>query len=320
MDAPMIDSTMPTTVAAPALPSGEFRAGTGWSLIAAADRALFSGRGDGPWSEEEEDRYWDGIERLAERLRTRRVFVDYAWAHHGLGGDDLPTLEDVIDALIARGTPVLAPPILVGGWRPGGLGHIPDEPELRKAMQHAAAEEFRLEWGRHLDRWQLPDEARAAHVPALRLFLRSMWELTQEHLAALGVARLMAWRALRVTGRAAPFARVVLDQQPVNSFTTDFRTAITYLTDRLGSSSRDRADRAGRILCTDIPAERVLATPFTGFGEVASHELVVLSGPGHGWALTVVGLAEAQTVCSERNFRRLAERHERAGGRRRGAA
>jgi hypothetical protein len=63
------------------------------------------------------------------------------------------------------------------------------------------------------------------------------------------------------------------------------------------------------MLLVEAPREQVIGTPWTGFGEFAYRELILLSGPGHAWSLTWRNEAEGRSVCSDHNFVRLAERH-----------
>jgi len=291
----------PSLVERPIVPTGEYRASTRWSLLGPAHQALFG--------DHQVQRWWaggweEGDELLAARLADNRLFLDYALDILGLGSDDVPTLKHAVRELQVKATP------LHTVREPGvGLAQWLDYPELRRATQRAAVEEFALSWGSHAERWQLPDDTYAIHGPALRVFLRAMYEETQVCLAELGIERLHLWRGMAPRGRVAPFRRVALDLQPLSSFTTRFDTAYAYAEPRLG-----------QILLVDAPRERVIGTPWTGFGELPACEVVVLSAPGDAWALTWGSEAEKRRVSTEANIRRLAERYGRQAGRARGVA
>ena len=302
-EAPSPDDSPPAATGGPGEPLGEYQATTRWSLLGTVHRALF---GDMP-----DDGWWEaGTQRIAKRLHTSRTFLDYAYDQHGLGAS--ADLQDVVEALCVKGTPVLAAPVHTTGPLVGLVSQLLDDSELRRAMQRAAAEEFGLDWGRHGAAWHLPDDRYAVHGPALRAFLRAMYQETQQLLAARGIERLMLWRGMAASERRTPFARIPLDLQPLSSFTTRFDVAAGYADPQLG-----------QILLVDAPRERVIGTPMTGFGEWGQQrtaELVLLSGPGYAWSLSWGSRAERRSVCTEANIRRLADRWQRAQAAGSGAA
>jgi len=289
----------------PIVPTGEYRASTRWSLLGPMRQVLLEAEAEfSEWGE----CWWErGVRGIADRLRGDPAFMHWAEAPEGLDCDADPDFEWTLLVLFKKATPSLTGR---GAWGMR-LRELPDldvdDPELRRATQRATVEEFGVPPGADTTAWQLPDDRYAVHAAGLRAFLRAMYEATQARLAELGIERLMLWRGMAPPARTAPFGRVPLDLRPLSSWTTELDVAAWYACDR-GQA------RAGRVLLADVPRERVIGTPLSGFGEMPSHEIVLLSGPGDAWALTWGSDGERPSACTERNIRRLAERYQGVRG------
>lgn len=165
-----------------------------------------------------------------------------------------------------------------------------DDRPMALALQLAAEDEFGLRpWKpfRKRRHWREAEQIYSKWAPALRAFLRAQYEQTQEWLRARGIKKVWLWRGMSLE-KSAPaqyrklhgFGQPTLKLQPLSSFSVEFEIARLF------------AGSPGIIVAAEVPAERILSTARTGFGCLNEGELVVLSGPGKGWAWTWRTLAE----------------------------
>jgi len=144
-------------------------------------------------------------------------------------------------------------------------------------MQLAAKAEFKLE-GATI--WWEPKALKEAeelfkvHGDSARKFLRLMYEDTQEHLKKLGLKTVRVARGFNgkvgnlISTVEKPLSQVKLELQPMSSFSSNVYTAKDFATP-IGAG-----DRA--IFFAEIPVDRILSTPVTGFGCMAEEEFVVI--------------------------------------------
>ncbi len=106
-----------------------------------------------------------------------------------------------------------------------------------------------------------------AHGRALGLFLRAMYEHTQEWLAERGIKAATLFRGMkgRPAARGARDTQVIL--RSMTSFSTSYEVADEY----------SNAEQ-GTLIAVTAPAERILSTFITGFGVQDSREVVLLAG------------------------------------------
>ncbi|MGN9920314.1 NUDIX domain-containing protein [Micromonospora palomenae] len=149
------------------------------------------------------------------------------------------------------------------------------------ALQEAAKEEFGLAG---VLEWRMDPKTRDAvaleldyNRDALRDFLRSQYEMTQETLASRGITEVIAYRALTwEEGSAQPdWAGLNVGdtfearQRPLASWAADRQIVADWLEKRGGRAV---------ILVDRKPAQDVLSIPMTGIGYFAQKELVTLPG------------------------------------------
>ncbi|MEU6759781.1 NUDIX domain-containing protein [Streptomyces sp. NPDC046685] len=167
---------------------------------------------------------------------------------------------------------------LMGSWSYGSNNNV-----RVLALQEAAREEFGLtevlEW--RMDR---PTASAVAleldyNRDALREFLRTQYEMTQEALAARGITEVLSYRALSWPAGAGQPSWADLDvgdtfearQRPLASWSADRQIVADWLEQRGGS---------GVVLADRKPAADILSLPMTGMGYFAQKEWVTLPGDG----------------------------------------
>ncbi|GAA3122533.1 hypothetical protein GCM10020254_82000 [Streptomyces goshikiensis] len=165
---------------------------------------------------------------------------------------------------------------LMGSWAYGSNNNV-----RVLALQQATREEFGLT---EVLEWRMDPKTRAAvdleldyNRDALREFLRTQYEMTQEVLAARGITEVISYRALSwPEGAGLPdWAGLNIGdtfearQRPLASWSADRQIVADWLEQRGGS---------GVILVDRKPAQDILSIPTTGMGYFAQKEWVTLPG------------------------------------------
>ncbi|MEV8534709.1 NUDIX domain-containing protein [Streptomyces sp. NPDC051211] len=165
---------------------------------------------------------------------------------------------------------------LMGSWAYGSNNNV-----RVLALQEAAREEFGLTG---VLEWRMDSKTRFGvdleldyNRDALRDFLRTQYEMTQEVLAARGVTEVLSYRALSWPEGAGQPDWAGLDvgdtfearQRPLASWSADRRIVADWLEQRGGS---------GVVLVDRTPARDILAIPMTGIGYFGQKEWVLLPG------------------------------------------
>ena len=107
-----------------------------------------------------------------------------------------------------------------------------------------------------------------------RAVLRAMYNETQAELKARGITEVRLYRGVVLNDidykrvESAGFANVPMDTNAIESWSVSVMTA--------GVFARGRP--TGVVFATVVPAERILATPATGFGCLTEGEIIVLGG------------------------------------------
>ncbi|MFJ8627458.1 NUDIX domain-containing protein [Kitasatospora sp. NPDC093550] len=168
---------------------------------------------------------------------------------------------------------------LMGSWSYGSNNNV-----RALALQEAAKEEFGLT---KVLEWRMDPKTRSAvdleldyNRNALRDFLRSQYQLTQELLASRGITELVSYRALAWQGgseRPDWFGLSVGDtfearQRPLASWSSDRKIVSDWLEQRGGGHAVILVDRK--------PAKDILSIPMTGMGYLGQKEWVTLPGDG----------------------------------------
>jgi len=159
-----------------------------------------------------------------------------------------------------------------------------DDSRLALALQLAAKEEFGLKGA---SVWWNESAVEAAelfyaeHGEALRLFLREMYNETQEYLGKRGIKKLRLFRGmileekeagnLTLASEGTNFVKTTdIRMQPMSSFSADPTTAVAF-------AEPNEYHPVAVTMFVEIPAERVLSCPMTGFGCLREYEAVVLA-------------------------------------------
>ncbi len=146
------------------------------------------------------------------------------------------------------------------------------------AMQQAAEREFGLKGVARPWAQAMQDEAGARpEGKADQVFLREMYNQTQEELKSKGVEGMYLYRGSRMDDKSSGRYDGHRDKgwmrlQPLSSFSFDPSTAYGY------TQGFEAHGRYGRIDGVWVPRERILSTPRTGFGGGSQQEIVVLGG------------------------------------------
>lgn len=177
------------------------------------------------------------------------------------------------------------------------------------AMQLAAHEEFGLSASArsavldHLTPTLREETLRiyASEGPAMRPFLRAMYENTQERFAAEGIKEVALYRGQALTSTVTPEwtkeafgdairlnsdgkveqvvgkvkGEVEVQLRPLSSFAPDLRTAR-----RFSSMLAEGTVRGNMVFTATVPVENVVGTSVSGFGCLSEWEMVVLEAPG----------------------------------------
>ncbi|MEN8649705.1 hypothetical protein ABCR94_03375 [Streptomyces sp. 21So2-11] len=167
---------------------------------------------------------------------------------------------------------------LMGSWSYGSNNNV-----RVLALQEATREEFGLS---EVLEWRMDPKTRFAvdleldyNRDALREFLRTQYQMTQEVLAARGITEVISYRALSwQEGSGQPdWADLSVGdtvegpQRPLASWSADRQIVSDWLEQRGGS---------GMILADRKPAQDIFSIPTTGMGYLAQKEWVTLPGVG----------------------------------------
>jgi hypothetical protein len=181
-------------------------------------------------------------------------------------------------------------------------------------MQLAAKAEFKLEgstiWWKK-EALKEAEELFKTHGKAAGQFLRLMYEDTQEHLKKLGLKTVRVVRGhTGIIGDTLstiknPLYKTEIQLQPMSSFSSDLAIA----TDFADIDPSTRAYSRASLFFAEIPAERILSTPVTGFGCMEEVEYVVLGSlkkaesvlastlrVGESWDTSFLNLTEASKI------------------------
>ncbi|MEU2854567.1 hypothetical protein [Streptomyces syringium] len=165
---------------------------------------------------------------------------------------------------------------LMGSWAYGSNNNV-----RVLALQEAAKEEFGLtevlEWQKDPKTRQAVDMELDYSRGALRDFLRTQYEMTQELLASRGITELLSYRALTwQEGAAQPeWAGLHVGDtfeaphRPLASWAADRQIVADWLEQRGGDAV---------ILIARKPARDILSVPMTGMGYLGQKEWVTLPG------------------------------------------
>ncbi|AKZ59551.1 hypothetical protein SAM23877_6506 [Streptomyces ambofaciens ATCC 23877] len=232
-----------------------------------------------------------GNDMAAHLGDSRYVLVPHQERYPSMGADVLHV--DELDPADPRHTPnravrmdteqaetlirMIAVSELMGAWAYGSNNNV-----RVLALQQAAQEEFGLSGTLE---WQVDAKTRFAvgleldyNRDALRDFLRTQYQMTQEVLAARGITELLAYRALswpeeaeQPQWAAARNIGVTVEarQRPLASWSADRQIVADWLEQRRGN---------GVILATRQPAREILSLPTTGMGYLGQKEWVALPG------------------------------------------
>lgn len=113
-------------------------------------------------------------------------------------------------------------------------------------------------------------------IPGARHILRAQYNLTQRLLEGWGVEQAVLFRGLALPDQVTDqwddvYGVHPVQTNPISSFTHDHATA------RLFANAKD-PDTYPAMIGAVVPRERILSSPFTGFGCLNEHEFTVLGG------------------------------------------
>lgn len=120
---------------------------------------------------------------------------------------------------------------------------------------------------------EFPDLSDEQSMELTKQALASMYNRTQRYLAEKGITHLYVFRGTGMESDPGARTGDVLrtDDNPLSSWSVDWE---------VGARFKSWADaRHNYLLGTVVPAERVLSTPFTGFGCASEHEVLVIGTP-----------------------------------------
>ncbi len=196
---------------------------------------------------------------------------DGAWFSGSNRARDLGLDDDLAIGLV----------VLAGEWEGSGAR----ERQVGLALHLAAAAEFDV----GVDALPADGPARAtadqllaAHGPALRMFLRLQYERTQAFVAEPVVA--FRGVIMRDPPRG-PLARIQPLRAPLSSFSLDGHIGESFPM----YSPTDVAPAAYVVLMAQVPPERILTTPVTGFASLHEQEIVVVGASAADEAWCFVG-------------------------------
>ncbi|MBW2363565.1 MAG: hypothetical protein JRF25_00540 [Deltaproteobacteria bacterium] len=113
------------------------------------------------------------------------------------------------------------------------------------------------------------------HEESARKFVREMYIGTQKHLKRKGMKTVRVARGYRgdigikPSTKTMPIQKTKIQLQPMSSFSGDVRTGI-------GFSATPSAKNPSSLIFAEVPADRVLSIPSTGFGCKDEFEYVIL--------------------------------------------
>ncbi len=233
-----------------------------------------------------------GLSKLSPELqKEERQLADDVFnkMHHYYTELDSFAKKKGVDPMLARG-------LLTGEANPvRGYVHewansSGDNRARSVAMQRAAAAEFKLKshaspYGP--DALHDSDDVLASEGVAMRDFLRAQYDETQAWFKERGITHVTLYRGVKVPKESwrEGFGATDAELSALSSFTTDIGVAESFA--RGGPGGWIPGTKPTMIAC-DVPVDRILSTPFTGFGCLGEREVVVLGGPArvyaYGWA------------------------------------
>jgi len=187
-------------------------------------------------------------------------FIKYAAGDVAPGSADLKVHEEAARQLIRQ-------------WE----GTSGDSNPRSIMMQLAAKKEFGL---KSTSIWWKPGKVEEAtklletHEKPARMFLREMYNDTQEHLAKQGLKTVRLSRGYRgdigisPSNNTNPIGKANIKLQPMTSFSASVDVAMSF--------SRMAGNDNRAILFSEFPASRILSCPVTGYGCKKEFEYVVL--------------------------------------------
>jgi hypothetical protein len=151
-------------------------------------------------------------------------------------------------------------------------GTSADTDVISLALQHAAVDEFGLSaqaldiFGRRDQKYvQWAEDFYRSQAPALRAFLRAMYDSTQERFKAAGIDHVTIYRGIQDNEIQADRVGIAeYEQQPMSSFSTSYDVA------------RRFSGTPGEVVAVNVPVTRIVGTSRTGFGSLSEREMVVL--------------------------------------------
>lgn len=172
---------------------------------------------------------------------------------------------------------------IVGAWAETSNDHDVRSLTIQEAIREEFGLEETAEWTGLDDKLK---ESVAAYLeekrPFYRAVIRAMYDATQADLAERGISHVAAYRGVNTPSKEWPagmeglgFVRsgddVAVTLRPASSWSLNEETARYFAT-----RGHDFYDYV--VIKASVPASRVLATPFTGFGCMFETEVVVLGG------------------------------------------
>jgi hypothetical protein len=148
------------------------------------------------------------------------------------------------------------------------------------AVQRATALCFGMSLDGFRDDGRLPADQR----PAVRALVRAVHASTQAWLSTRGIERATLWRAEQAS-QPPGLAPVHPVRSPLASWSTRFDVLHAWCSGDTWPLETNGPRR--RLLLADVPAARIISTPWTGFASAdeLAHEVLVLAGDGYCWGL-----------------------------------
>lgn len=161
--------------------------------------------------------------------------------------------------------------LTVANWARTSSDHDP----IALAIQEAARQEFGLRGEYDLPKMVVDTGLRDA-IPGARHILRAQYDLTQELFERYGIEEVVAFRGVALPHEQTDQWNDVygihkVRTNPISSFAYAYRQALPFI-------AAKGSDTHPAMMAARIPRERILSTPFTGFGCLNELELTVLGG------------------------------------------
>jgi len=218
--------------------------------------------------------------RLVQKLSGNDVFARFVASPdvNRLVGISPSASEERINKIVAS---------LIQQWARTSADRAP----WSMALQIAAREEFGLSWAAtshfSANAYKLGEEIYKVHGEALRLFIRTMYEETQNFLADANIDELLLFRGIRVT---VDSGIADCQAQPISSWSIDEGIASQF------------AGPSGTVVAARVPRECILSTVRTGFGCHGEREFTVLAPRG-----TVARIAMSETFDVHEDLMKIAQ-------------